>query len=263
MEYEKITLVKADGIGFVTLSDPASKNAISGKIVDELTQCIDECEDDPDVRVVVMRGAGDAFSAGGNVKIMKERIDAGRFNEYGPGLRKLGALITKIRHVRKPVIASVHGAAAGGGLNLALACDFRVAAENAKFTFAFVNIGLIPDCGGPFMIIKMLGVAKATELLMTGKLFSGRDAYVYGLVNEAVPQDKLEEATLKLARKLAKGPTLAYGMIKTMINRIAFSGLDLELDNELEYQKLCAVTEDHKEGINAFLEKRKPVFRGR
>ncbi len=157
----------------------------------------------------------------------------------------------------------MQGAAAGGGLSLALLCDFRIAAEDAKFIFAFVNIGLIPDCGGLLPLVKIVGTAKATELLMTAKLFSGKEAFDMGLVNESVPASQLEEATLKLALKLAGGPTLAFGRIKALINRTSFGDLELELDNETDYQVQSAQTEDHKEGINAFLEKRKPVFQGR
>ena len=263
MTYEKILYEKQDGIAFITLNDPANRNTISGSVVEELGCCLDDCSDDPAVRVVVIRGAGGNFSAGGNINVMKERIEQGRHEDFKPGMRRLGAVASKIRAIRKPVIASMQGAAAGGGLSMALLCDFRIAAEDAKFIFAFVNIGLIPDCGGLLPLVKIVGTAKATELLMTAKLFSGKEAFDMGLVNEAAPASQLEEATLKLARKLAGGPTLAYGRIKALINRTSFGDLEMELDNETDYQVLSAQTEDHKEGINAFLEKRKPVFQGR
>ncbi len=263
MAFEKLNYEQQDGIGWITLNDPENRNIISGVIVDELEQCLDECADNPDVRVIVLKGAGKAFSAGGNINRMQERIAAGRYAEYGTGIRKLSRIVVRLRTIRKPVIAAIHGAAAGGGLNLALACDFRIAAEDTKFVFAFVNIGLVPDVGGPLPLIRMAGVARATELMMTGRRFTASEASDWGLINEAVPLAQLEAATMKLAANLAQGPTLAYGCIKAMINRIAYSGLELELDNEAEYQVLCAGSEDHKEGVHAFLEKRPPKFKGR
>jgi 2-(1,2-epoxy-1,2-dihydrophenyl)acetyl-CoA isomerase len=261
--FEKLSYEQKNGIGLITLNDPENRNIISGVIVDELEQCLDACAENPDVRVIVLKGAGKAFSAGGNINRMKERIDAGRYAEYGTGIRKLSRIVVRLRNIRKPIIAAIHGAAAGGGLNLALACDFRIAADDTKFVFAFVNIGLVPDVGGPLPLVRIAGVARATELLMTGRRFTAREASDWGLINEAVPLEELEEATMKLAAKLSQGPTLSYGCIKAMINRVAFSGLELELDNEAEYQVLCAGSEDHKEGVNAFLEKRIPVFKGR
>lgn len=258
-----IIFEKKDGIGFITLNDPENRNAVTHSFInDELEQCIDDCSNDPSVRVVILRGAGACFSAGGNVKKMEAGFDKGGY-EYGPEDRKWGIIIAKIRTIRKPVIASLHGSVAGGALCLALACDFRIAAEDTKFIFAFVNLGLVPDLGGAFTLVKMLGVAKATELMMTAKLFSGKEACAWGLVNEAVSPDQLEETTMKLANKLALGPTLAYGAIKAMVNRVSFGGFDLFVDTEAEYQQMLSHTDDHREGVSAFLEKRKPFFKAR
>ncbi|TWH46742.1 enoyl-CoA hydratase/isomerase family protein [Sporomusa sp. KB1] len=261
MSFNNIILENKDGIGFITLNDPENRNTVSGPIVGELGQCLDECNDDPNVRAIVIRGAGSVFSAGGNIKAMKERLEKGI--DYRANMRNLGTIIVKIRNIRKPVIASIHGAAAGAGLSLALVCDFRIMVEDTKCVFAFVNLGLIPDCGAPLPLVKMVGAARATELLMTGRMFTGKEAYDWGLVNQIVPHDQLEAATMKFAKKLAQGPTVAYGMIKAMINRNAFGGLELELDNEVEFQSLCARTEDHIGAVDAFIEKRKPVFQGR
>jgi enoyl-CoA hydratase/carnithine racemase len=131
---------------------------------------------------------------------MLDRLDS-RTADYRPGIRKLGNVVLKLRTIRKAVIASIHGAAAGAGFNLALGWDFRIAAEDTKFVFAFVNIGLIPDAGGPLALVRIMGVAKATELLMTGKLFTAKEALEWGLVNEVTTSDQLEAATLKLATK--------------------------------------------------------------
>ncbi|MDR7868878.1 MAG: enoyl-CoA hydratase-related protein [Sporomusaceae bacterium] len=261
MEAQKVILTKQDSIAYITLNDPENRNALSAATADTLTGLLDECDRDPEVRVVVLRGEGPAFSAGGNVKSMLERLDAGTA-DYRPGTKKLGTAFIKLRTIRKPVIAAIHGAAAGGGLSLALGCDFRIAAEDTKFVFAFVHIGLIPDVGGPLSLVRILGAAKATELLMTGKLFTAQEAHEWGLVNDVVAAGELAAATLKLATKLASGPTQAYGCIKAMINHVAFNDLDQEIEREAEYQVLCSKTHDHREGVSAFVKKRKPQFTG-
>jgi len=260
--FEKIIFEKQDGIGIITLNDPANRNTISGSIVGELGCCLDDCSDDPEVRTIVLRGEGKVFSAGGNINVMKRRIEEGKYHEFGPAMKKLAIVIEKLRNIRKPIIASVQGAAAGGGLGMIMFCDFRIVAEDAKLVFPFTNLGLIPDCGATLALLRMIGVAKTTELLMTSKLLSGKEAYEWGIVNQSVPAEKLNETTQNFAKTLAKGPTIAYGRLKTMINRLAFEGLDFQLENEAEYQELCARSEDHKQGVYAFIEKRKPVFKG-
>jgi enoyl-CoA hydratase/carnithine racemase len=263
MDDMKVILKKENGIGVVILNDPEHRNILSVPMVEALEKYLDECNTDPEIRVVVLRGAGKAFSAGGNLNAMKERVDTGNAKAYGEGVGKLGKAAVKIRHLRKPVIASIHGAAAGGGLNLALACDFRVVAQETKLVFSFANIGLIPDLGGPLPLLRSIGVARTTELLMTGRMFSAAEALDWGLINEVVPLDQLEAATMRLAAKLAGGATVSYGYIKAMINQLAFHDLEAEIRNEAEYQAICAATADHKEGVYAFLEKRTPVFRGK
>ena len=263
MTFEKIIFENRDGVGIITLNDPANRNTISGSIVPEIAQCLDDCSDNQQVRAIVIRGAGPAFSAGGNINVMKNRIETGNFDDVAPSMRRLGLVVAKMRNIRKPVIASVHGAAAGGGFSLILHCDFRIVTEDAKFVLPFVNLGLIPDCGGILPLLRMIGIAKTTELLMTAKLLKGNEAYEWGLANQAVPADKLEEATMKFAKKLANGPTLAYGNIKVMINRLAYEGFDWQLENESEIQQLLFKSDDHKEGAFSFLEKRKPAFKGK
>lgn len=262
MKLGKIILEKKDEIGFITINDPENRNSLLSQTLQELGVCLDDCSYDSAVRVIVIRGGGEFFSAGGNVKSMLDRVTSGTA-DYRPGIRNLGMVFGKLRDIRKPIIASMHGAAAGGGLNLALGCDFRIVSEETKFVFAFVNIGLIPDCGGALPLVNMVGVAKATELLMMGRMFSAQEAVEWGLVNKITPLDQLEAATLKLAVKLAQGPTFAYGCIKSMINQASYSKLAQEINIEAEYQDLCSRTADHREGIAAFVEKRKPVFIGR
>lgn len=263
MELHKIIFEKKDGIATITLNFPPNLNALNEPMLDELMYCLDDCSDDSAVRAVIIRGGGNAFSAGGDIAAMKAGLDSDVMKFFGPGIRKVGLAALKIRNIKKPVIASIRGAAAGAGFNLALACDFRVAAEDALFLQAFVNLGLVPDMGGTYFLVKALGVPRATELVMTGKPITASEAASIGLVNTVVPVEGLDQASNKLAAKLANGPTQALGRMKALINRAAYAGLENSLDNETEYQVFCAYTDDFKEGVDAFLNKRRPNFRGK
>jgi len=262
MDPKKIVLEKINKIGVITFNDPENRNGITLPVVDELISCLDECEKDEGMLVVVIRGSGKVFSVGGNIKSMKKSIEAGT-HRYGKVSNKIGTIFTKLRQLRKPVIASIHGAVAGGGLNVALGCDFRIATNDTKFVFAFVNLALVPDAGCVLPLVRAVGVPRVTELLLTGRTFSAVEALDWGLVNQVVLNDQLEEATMRFANKLAEGPTISYGMIKTMINRVAYTGLEMEIENAVEYQILCGRTEDHREAVAAFIEKREPIFKGR
>lgn len=263
MEFKKIEFSHANGIATVRLNSPGNLNAIDAAMAGELMAAFDVCADDGAIKVVVVEGAGDSFSAGGDIKMMIGAVKANNMAALISGVRNVGAVAVKIRNLRKPVIACVHGAVAGAGVNFALACDFRVAAENTKFIQAFVNIGLVPDMGGTFLLTRLIGVARTTELVMTGKPLAVAEAFNMGLVNQVVPAEQLREAAEKLARQLCRLPSVALGNMKALINRAAFGGLENALDNETEYQTMCAGTEDFKEGIMAFAEKRKPVFKGK
>lgn len=262
MELEKIIYKKEHNIAWITLNDPDVRNPITGITADELNYCLEEGGDDDTIRAVVIRGAGKSFSAGGNLQIMKNRIDSGNSNNR-PSVRKLSEAFSKLREMGKPVIASIHGSAAGAGLSLALACDFRIVSEGCKFTMAFANIGFIADMGSVQTLLKALGVPRTTELLFTGRIFSDKEAFEWGLINNLVPADELEKATREFAERMAAGPTVAYKYLKRMINQIAYQDLQLTISSELEYQYICSHTEDHKEGVYAFYEKRKPVFKGK
>lgn len=263
MNFNKILFEQIDGLGIITFNNPEERNVIASTEMDkELEQCLDICAVEPEIKVIVIKGAGPHFSAGGDVKKMERSFETGEF-KYGFDIKELGRIITKIRTIRKPVIASIHGAAAGGGLSIALACDFRIAALDTKFVFAFSNIGLAPDMGASLTLTQLVGPAKATELMMTGKLFSGKEAHEWGIVHEAVPLSQLEETTMDLAKKLAEGPTLAYGAIKSLVNHVSYKDLPYQIDLEGEFQELLSNTEDHKEGVTAFLQKRKPKFKGK
>lgn len=262
MDFKKIKFSVTDGIASIVLNSPKNLNALDEPMLDDLIVALDICADDEKVKVVIVSGEGKGFSAGGDIGMMLKGLESGD-QKLGAGVRKAGVVALKIRNLRKPIIASVHGPVAGAGFNFALLCDFRIAEENSKFIQAFVNIGLVPDMGGTFLLTSILGAAKATELIMTGRPVGAKEALSLGLVNEVVPLEKLEEATMKLAKKLSASPSVALGKMKTLINRSAFFGFENMLDNETEYQIQCTETEDFKEGIRAFAENRKPNFQGK
>ena len=262
MDFKHILFRKTDCVAFITLNNPEKKNPVGNEVKRELIQAFDICYYDDNIRAITIRGAGGCFSAGGDMKAMKERIERGE-----PGTRincrLAGELITRIRNIRKPTIACVEGAAAGAGMCLLMSCDFQIVAEDTKMVFSFVNIGYIPDSGATYLVTRAVGTARATELLMSGKCFSGKEAAEWGLITEAVPHEKLDERLNYYLYKYANGPTAAYGRIKSMINSSQFARMNDGIQNEIFYQGECEETEDHKRAVIAFFEKRKPNFIGK
>lgn len=262
MDFTKIKYSVVDGIASIVLNTPRNLNAVTAPLLDELMEALDICTQDDYVKVVVISGEGDSFSAGGDIRMMLQGLE-GDMSDLNATARKVGLAALRIRNIRKPVIAAVKGPTAGAGANLALVCDFRIAADNTKFIQAFVNIGLIPDTGGTFLLTRMLGAARATELIMTGRPVAAQEALQLGIVNQVVPLQDLEKAAMEMALKYTKGPGIALGNMKALVNRAAFQGFENFLENETEYQIQCSKTEDFKEGIKAFAEKRKPNFQGK
>ncbi|MPM19959.1 1,2-epoxyphenylacetyl-CoA isomerase [bioreactor metagenome] len=266
---EKFVLCeKNDTVGTVTLHDPEKMNAFSQPLVAELTEALETMWYDSAIRAVIIRGSGGNFSAGGDLKGMKARVDCHRQgleppSDVGRNMRGLNRLVLTVRRTNKPVIAQLEGAVAGGGLGLAMACDFSIAEEGCKFVFAFSNIALAPDMGATLLLSRRVGVPKATELMMTGCRFSGRQAADWGIVTEAVPAQELEPRVLSLARKLSNGPTCSYAAVKEAINRNAYGGLEAALEAEVAVQSRLARSEDHMEAVTAFLEKRAASFQGK
>lgn len=261
-EFEHVLFELDGSVAYLTLNDPANKNPVSAQIMADLGECLNVCERDPAIRCIVIRGAGGTFSAGGNIKGMKERLDQG-INLSREGIRAGGEFIMRLRTISKPTIACIEGAAAGVGMSIALACDFSIAAEDTTMVFAFVNIAYCPDGGIVHMLNQAVSPAKATELLMGGKKFKAKDAAEWGLITTAVPADKLEETLQKYIDKYSNGPTLTYAQIKNLINRTVYAGLPVCQQNEVDAQFICSSSEDHKTAINAFLNKEKPVFKGK
>lgn len=248
-------------VAYITINKPELFNPVTVEVMQDLTQCLNYCEYDQDIRVIVLRGAGGNFTAGGNIKGMKERLDKG-INTIKVGIRSGGEFIMRLKTISKPTIAWIEGAVAGVGMSIAMACDFSIAEENAKMVFAFVNIGFVPDGGAAYLLSKAVGPTLATELLMSGRRFSGMQAKAWGIITEAVPKEKLEETVNGYIEKYANGPGVAYAQIKRLLQNVNYAELNACMQNEVEAQYICSLTEDHKEAVNAFIEKRKPVFKG-
>ncbi len=212
-----------------------------------------------DIRCVVLTGAGRAFCAGQDLAEVMEKIEEplGETVQYS-----YNPVIREIRELPKPVIASVNGIAAGAGANLALCCDFVLAAENASFIQSFSNIGLIPDSGGTFFLPRLAGLSRATALAMLGNKISAKEAKETGLIYDVYPASELQDETLKLANRLAQMPTKGLGLIKQALNASFQNNLEEHLNLEAELQTQAGRTKDYQEGVKAFLEKRKPDFKG-
>jgi len=258
MDFKNIILEKEEGIATITINRVGVRNALNKETWLEIREAIRNVRDDDGVKIVVITGAGDkAFAAGADIRGLKERTMIETLDGQGTDI------CTEIENLKKPVIAAINGFALGGGCELAMACDIRVAAENARFGQPEVNLGIIPGAGGTQRLPRLVGKGKAKELIFTGDIIDAKEAEKIGLVNKVVPQDTLMDAVKEMASKImSKGP-LAIRLAKTAINL----GTELDLAKALEYerfaQSLLFTSEDRKEGITAFLEKRKPIFSGK
>jgi 2-(1,2-epoxy-1,2-dihydrophenyl)acetyl-CoA isomerase len=260
---------KRDGIATLTLNRPQARNALTSAVFLDLERRLLEIAEDSEVRVVVLTGAGRGFSAGADLKpVSKEerrRTEAPSFpGDVGGDILDRGNRCSlRLRELAKPVIGSINGDAVGIGCSLALATDLRIASDTARFGVVFSRIGLGPDGGASHLLRELVGTAKALELLFTGDLIDAREALRLGLVNRVVAADALADATRELAERLARGPTLAYGFAKASVYESANLPFESLLDLEARNQRAVSRSDDVKEGIRAFLERRKPEFRGR
>jgi 2-(1,2-epoxy-1,2-dihydrophenyl)acetyl-CoA isomerase len=258
-----VVLSSRDGrVLTLTLNRPEALNALNRESTHALRSAVDAAARDAQVGAIVLTGAGRAFCAGADLKDVSARQAAGE-SDLGADLRaNYAPLIRAIRACPKPVIAALNGTAAGAGLSLALACDLRIAAAGAQLIVVFVRVGLVPDAGSLFFLTRMLGLSKATELAMTGDPLSAEDAHRLGLVAAVVPPEQLLTAAMERAHRLAEGPRQTYALIKRGMERALDLDLEQTLELEAQLQALAAKTPDAQEAIRAFLEKRKPVFRG-
>lgn len=241
------------------LNRPESLNAFSDQMIGGLMEALEEASRNEEVKVITLSGAGRSFSAGGDVKSMGEASAQHLYDHVG----ELNKLILKIKDVPKPVVAVVHGYAAGAGFNLALACDQILAAEESRFVLSFAQVGLISDGGGHYFLSRLIGPYRTKELLFTAEPIPVETASEWGLVNRVIPAGELEETAMDYALRLAKGPGRAIGMMKKIVDQADQSDLAAILEQERISQTMMVETLDHKEGVAAFKEKRKPQFTGK
>ncbi len=248
----------------LSLNRPERLNALSEGMAAALVDAIAQAATDPAIRVVILRGSGRAFSAGGDVKQMAQDAADGRPAAYfDRPLSGIHAAAIAIRNLEKPVIAALKGAVAGAGLNLALCCDYRIAADDVRLIQAFTNIGLVPDTGGTYLLPRLIGLARATELLFEGRPVEALEAQELGLVHRVVPLAELEVAVQGLAERLAARPTRALGLTKRLLNASTDNSFDAQLSAEQRLQQaLGAESADFVEGVRALLERREPRFSG-
>lgn len=244
----------------ITLNRPEVFNSFNREMALNLQQVLKDCETNPAVRAIVLTGSGKAFCAGQDLKEVTSP-------ELNPGFKKIldehyNPIISLIRNIKKPIIAAVNGVAAGAGANIALACDIVVAHEKASFIQAFSLIGLIPDSGGTFFLPRLIGFQKASALAMLGDRISAEEAEQLGMIYKVLPLDGFEDEVNQLALKLAQMPTLALGKIKEAFNQSLTNNLEQQLSLESKLQIEAAQTNDYAEGVSAFIEKRKPNFKG-
>jgi enoyl-CoA hydratase/carnithine racemase len=274
-----------DKIFVLTMNDPTTRNALGEELMGLLTGHIDRFATDPDLRCLVITGAGTAFSSGANVRGFARRIASAEASAAQDGAapdvaqpwqqldpvytaRETGnfamgpAIVRQLHNLQKPSVAAVNGHAYGLGCGIALSCDFRIAAESARFNEAFIRNGLVPADGSAWQLPKLVGMANALWMQFSGEAVDGQEAYRIGLANKVVPDDQLMKAALEMAGKLASGPVFAMGLLKQLIHQGYQQDLSQHLPLASRAQALTRSTYDHKEGVQAFLEKRKPEFRG-
>jgi 2-(1,2-epoxy-1,2-dihydrophenyl)acetyl-CoA isomerase len=260
-DFQTILTSLSGGIFTITLNRPEVYNAFNEQLTTDLIEAFKEAAKNDEIRVVVITGAGKAFCSGQDLK--DAPTGSGKRSLRDSLERRYNPLIRAIRKLPKPVIASVNGVAAGAGASLALACDYRILSENAKLIEVFVRIGLVPDSGSSWFLVKNCGVAKAFELAALGEDISAQKALELNLANKLVPASDLESETLKIATAFATGPTKAYGYIKRMMDRAAAVSLDDALDYEVFMQDAAGRTQDYTNAVEAFKEKRKPEYLGK
>jgi 2-(1,2-epoxy-1,2-dihydrophenyl)acetyl-CoA isomerase len=259
MQSSSIKFSIQNAVAVIVLNRPEKFNSFNLEMALALQAALDECADEKGIRAVLITGEGKAFCAGQD---LGEAVDSG-----GPGIKKIveehyNPVIKKIRRLEKPVVCAVNGIAAGAGANIALACDVVLAGSSSAFLQAFSKIGLIPDSGGTFMLPRLVGWQRASALMMLGEKITAADACQMGMIYKVIEDPKLAEEAMKTAVMLAEMPTRGIGLTKKLLNESFFNSLDKQLEAERDAQVEAASTYDYMEGVKAFLEKRKPVFKG-
>jgi 2-(1,2-epoxy-1,2-dihydrophenyl)acetyl-CoA isomerase len=259
-EKQSAVLLKKDGgIATITLNRPTALNSLNEELLDGMLAALRDVAEDHSVRVVVITGNGRAFCAGGDLFFLVSLTNPVTARNF---IERAGLVPTAIMNMAKPVIAMVNGVAAGAGFNIALSCDLVMCAKSVRFAQSFAKVGLVPDCGGQYLLPRIVGPYKAKELMFTGDLIDAETALGLGVVNRVIPDDQLEVETYTLAKRLLQSAPLPLAAIKKVINMSGQLDLQATLALETETQTVCMQTADHKEGVLAFKEKRDPVFTG-
>lgn len=262
MDLKYVLYEKIDNIAKIILNRPEVGNAFDLNLSKEFFLTVNEVREDPSIKAVVITGAGKTFSAGGDVNYLLKVVSKLSPIQIRDFLIELGKPILALRELKQPVVAAVNGGAVGAGFDMLLHCDLRIAAEKAVMGPTWVRNGIIPVMGGLYLLSQFVGRTKATEMIMRGQLVSGEEAKEIGLINDSVPQDKLEEVSMAVAHDLAEKAPLAVAIIKEGLQRCMDWNLKNELEHALYLQASCMKTDDFKRGLRAFLEKRAPVFGG-
>ena len=268
MPYETILLDKEEGVATISLNRPQKLNSLDAQILDEAAEAIRELNDDDETKVLIITGAGRAFCAGADLTSPVAGTDT-----TAPGISRrartepfarFGRMMKQLAEFDKPSIAAVNGAAVGAGFSIALICDIRIAADDARFSSIFVKRGLVADCGASFYMPRLVGAAKALELMWTGEIIDAREAERIGLVRCVVPAEDLLKEAKEFALRLARGPSVAIELMKRMVyDGLKANDFSSQLAHEDFAQYVARLTEDYTEGVNSFLEKREPEFKGR
>ncbi|MCH8802117.1 MAG: enoyl-CoA hydratase/isomerase family protein [Chloroflexi bacterium] len=267
MAFENINFEKMDGVGIITLNRPESRNALTLDMVAEMGEAIEACKR-PDVRAVLLTGAGGGFCSGADLKFVVETLEKSGPEGLQEYIRKLAGdlhskVVLELRRLEKPVVAGINGVAAGGGFSLTLACDMRVAAKSARFLMAYANIGAPADGGSTYLLPRLVGASRAMELYLASQPTSAQAALEMGLVTQVVEDDALHRHAMETAVRLAQGPTLAYARVKALFDSSWENGLSTQLDAETEAFADICLTADFQEGIKAFTERRQARFQGK
>jgi len=264
MAFNEILLEKKEGVAVVTLNRPERFNSFTTSMYREFPRIVDQLRRDDEVKAVILTGAGKGFCAGSDVSDrLGKRLEKGGEESRFENLQQVGAMALDIADFDKPIIGAINGAAVGAGLSLALLCDIRLASEKARFGAVWLNVGLTADVGATYYLPRIVGREKALELILTREIVGADEALKIGLVSKVFPHDQLMDEARNLARSIATGPSVAVELTKRALQRSFDNDLRTQLDYESYAQNICRQTEDHKEGIRAFAEKRKPLFVGR
>ncbi len=263
MTDENILLIeRKDGVAIITLNRPDKLNSFNDELTFKLQDALKEVEKDDSVRSIIITGAGRGFCAGQDLQSRK--FGEGEHLSLGDSIRRrYNPIVIKMRRLEKPIIAAVNGVAAGAGMSLALACDFRVVADSASFIQSFTKVGLVPDSGSTFVLPRMIGPTKALELMYSAERLSAQSAFELGLINKLVSKEKVLSEAIEFAATLAKGPSKAFGLTKRALNKAIFPDLEELLEYEAQLQEIAGRSHDFEEGVKAFIEKRQPVYSGK